>query len=488
MGQSRLREKWRVRKSFVLIASLALTGCNLAPKHVTPALSTPAEFPPEVSPEGTMAATDIALKDFFLDERLRELIDQMLDNNRDLRIAVARIEEARGLYRIQGAEQLPQLGGSAGLTRNRIGANSLGAQTGGVGTGSGISSTNYDIGVGVTSLELDFWGRVRNLSDAARSQYLATVAGERAFRIALIRDLATAYITSRSLAEQAEQADRAVETRERGLRIAKLRLDAGVTSALDYRQAEALLTQAQTEVASLRNQRAKQRNIVRLLVGSPIDEEALAPARRLGDQGIVRDIDAGLPSSLLANRPDIIQAEEVLRAARANVGAARAAFFPSISLTGSAGFASTSLDSLFTGDGLNWSFGPSISIPLFDWGARRGNLNVAKARETIEVATYERTVQIAFREVSDALADRKFLAEQLVAQQRAVDAQIALTRLARLRYENGVAQFLEVLDAERNLFSAQQALIQLRGAQLSSLVTLYAALGGGVDSRSNKPS
>ena len=469
-----------MRRSFVVIASFALAGCNFAPKHVTPALSTPTEFPPEVSPEGSVAAADIAWKDFFLDERLRELIAQTLENNRDLRIAVARIEEARGLYRIQRAEQLPQLGGSADVTRSRIGTNSLG--TGGVPVtaGSGISSTNYDIGVAVTSFELDFWGRVRNLSDAARSQYLATVAGERAFRISLIRDLATAYITSRSLAEQAEQADRAVETRERGLRIAKLRLDAGVTSALDYRQAEALLTQAQTEVASLRNQRAKQRNIVRLLVGSPIDEEALAPARRLGDQGIIRDIDAGLPSALLANRPDIIQAEEALRAARANVGAARAAFFPSIGLTGIAGFASTSLDDLFTDGGLNWGFGPSISVPIFDWGSRKGNLTVARARETIEVATYERTVQIAFREVSDALADRKFLAEQLVAQERAVDAQLALTRLARLRYENGVAQFLEVLDSERNLFSAQQTLIQLRGAQLSSLVTLYAAFGGGL--------
>lgn len=470
-----------MRKSFLVMASLTLAGCNFAPKHVTPALSTPTEFPPEVSPQGSVAAADIAWKDFFLDERLRELIAQTLENNRDLRIAVARIEEARGLYRIQRAEQLPQLGGSAGVSRSRIGTNSFG--TGGVPVtgGSGITATNYDIGVAVTSFELDFWGRVRNLSDAARSQYLATVAGERAFRIALIRDLATAYITSRSLAEQAEQADRAVEARERGLRLAKLRLDAGVTSALDYRQAEALLTQAQTEVASLRNQRAKQRNIVRLLVGSPIDEEALAPARRLGDQGIIRDIDAGLPSALLVNRPDIIQAEESLRAARANVGAARAAFFPSISLTGTAGFASTSLDGLFTDEGLNWSFGPSISIPLFDWGSRKGNLTVAKARETIEVATYERTVQIAFREISDALADRKFLAEQIIAQQRAVDAQLALTRLARLRYENGVAQFLEVLDAERNLFSAQQTLIQLRGAQLGSLVTLYAALGGGLD-------
>ncbi len=462
-----------MRSAFGLTAILLLAGCNLAPRHVTPALSTPSEFPPEVSPEGTVAAADIGWRDFFLDERLRALIVQTLENNRDLRIAVARIEEARGLYRIQRAEQLPQLGGSGSVTRNRVGAETLG-------TPDSITSTNYDIGVAVPSFDVDFWGRVRNLSAAARAQYLATVAGERAFRIALIRDLATAYITSRSLAEQAEQADRAVAAREGGLRLAKLRLDAGVTSALDYRQAEALLTQAQTEVASLRNQRAQQRNIVRLLVGSPIDEEALAPARRLSDQGIIRDINAGLPSELLTHRPDIIQAEEALRAARANIGAARAAFFPTISLTGTAGFASPSLDNLFSDDGVSWTFGPSISIPIFDWGARKGNLVVARARETIEVATYERTVQIAFREVSDALSDRKFLAEQIVAQQRAVNAQQAITRLARLRYNNGVAQFLEVLDAERNLFSAQQTLIQLRGAQLSSLVTLYAALGGGI--------
>ena len=462
-----------MRKLIMIVASLLLAGCNFAPKHLAPSLPTPAEFPPEVSPAGTVAAADLAWQDFFLDERLRELIAQSLVNNRDLRIAVARIEEARGLYRIQRAEQLPELGLSAGASRSRNGVASA-PQMG------ALTQNNYNIGVGVTSFELDFWGRVRNLNDAARGRYFATVAGERAFRVSLIRDLATAYITSRSLAEQAEQADRAVEAREKGLRIAKLRLDAGVTSALDYRQAEALLTQAQTEVASLRNQRAQQRNIVRLLAGSPIDEDALAPARRLGDQGIIRDIDAGLPSALLNNRPDIIQAEELLRAARANVGAARAAFYPSISLTGNAGFASTSLDRLFTNEGLNWSFGPSITLPIFDWGARKGDLTVARARESIEVATYERTVQVAFREVSDALSNRKFLAEQIVAQERAVNAQIALTRLARLRYENGVAQFLEVLDAERNLFSAQQTLIQLRGAQLSSLITLYAALGGGL--------
>jgi multidrug efflux system outer membrane protein len=474
-----------MHKLLPLTLLVILGGCNLAPKHFTPALSTPAEFPPEVAPAGTRTdAVSIGWQDFYHDERLRELIALALDNNRDLRIAVQRIEEARGLYRIQRSNQLPQLGLTAGATRSRIGTASLNpAQTGGAGPPinvSGFEVDSYDIGVGVTSFELDFWGRVRNLSEAARSQYLSTVAAERAFRISLIRDLATAYISSRSLAEQAEQAERTVASREEGLRIAKLRLDAGVTSALDYRQADSLLTQAEAQLASLKNQRAQQRNIVRLLVGAPIDEESLAPARLLGDQGIVVDIDAGLPSDLLFNRPDIIAAEENLRAARANIGAARAAFFPTISLTGTFGFASTSLDNLLSDEGQNWSFGPSLGLPIFDWGARKGDLTVARARESIEVATYERTVQIAFREVSDALANRRYLAEQIAAQQRAVDAQMALTRLATRRYQNGVAQFLEVLDAERNLFVAQQTLIQLRGAELNSLVSLHAALGGGL--------
>jgi outer membrane protein, multidrug efflux system len=460
-----------MHKFLIITASLMLSGCNMAPKHVTPALPTPAEYPPEVLPAGSVSAANVAWQDFFLDERLRALIAQALENNRDLRISVARIEEARGLYRIQSAEQLPQVGTAGSATRSRLGTTA---------TGTSTTLSSFDIGVSVPAFELDFWGRVRNLSDAARAQYLATIAGERAFRIALIRDLSTAYVTSRSLAEQIEQAELAVTSRQEGLRIAQARVDAGVTSALDYRQAEALLTQAQTQLASLRNLRGRQRNIVRLLVGSPIDEDSLPQARALGDQGMIRDIDAGIPSSLLTNRPDIIQAELSLIAARANVGAARAAFFPSISLTGNAGFASSSLDDLFDDDGFGWSFGPSISLPLFDGGARRGNLTVAQAREVIEIATYERTVQIAFREVSDALSDRRFLAEQLIAQERAVSAQTELTRLARRRYDNGVAQFLEVLDAERNLFSAEQALIQLRGAQLNSLITLYAALGGGL--------
>lgn len=475
----------------ILAASLA--GCNLAPKHVTPGLPTPPGYPAEVGPAGSRAdAVSIPWEQFFQDERLRQLIAMALENNRDLRIAVARIDEAKGQYRIQRSDQLPKLDGSASYTRNRVGTASLTpAQTGNAGapsdgsttplpTPSGFEFDDYQVGVAVTSFELDFWGRVRNLTEAARSQYLGTVAAERAFRLSLIRDLATAYLTSRSLAEQADEADRTIVARERGLRIAKIRLDAGVTSALDFRQSETLLTQAQAQAASIRNQRAQQRNVVRLLVGAPIDEETLGPARRLDDQRIMRDIDAGLPSSLLVNRPDVIEAEENLRAARANIGAARAAFFPTISLTGQFGFASTDLDDLFSGAGRTWSVGPSLSLPIFDWGERKGNLDVARAREVQQVATYERTVQTAFREVSDALANRKFLAEQIVAQRRAVDANRALTRLAQTRYDNGVTDYLQVLDAQRNLFTAEQELINLRGAELNSVVTLYAALGGGL--------
>ncbi|MDB5689011.1 MAG: efflux transporter outer rane subunit [Sphingomonas bacterium] len=481
-----------------------LSGCSLAPRHVQPALPTPLEYPPETSPEGgTRSAAEIGWREFFRDPRLQALIASALENNRDIRIAVARIEEARGQYRVTDAARLPGIGVGGSATRQRIplgsiAAGSIGGVGTGVGTGTGggavvtdpdggaastpnaIVTNNYSVNVGVSSFELDFWGRVRNLSEAARNSYLATISAERAFRLSLIRDLATAFLTSRELAERAELADRTLASRREGLRIAKLRLDAGVTSALDYRQAETLLTQAETELAALRNARVQTRNQVQLLVGRPIVETELPDALTLKDQGIVRDIGAGLPSALLVNRPDIVGAEDQLRAARANIGAARAAFFPSISLTGSLGFASTDLSSLVGSSGLAWSFGPSIRLPIFDWGATKGNLTVAQARENIAVANYERTVQGAFREVADALAGRRYLAEQIAAQERATEAQRNLANLARLRYQNGVAQYIEVLDAERNLFAAEQALITLRRQDLQNLVSLYIALGGGL--------
>ena len=465
-----------MRNLAILIAATALAGCaNLAPPHVQPPLPTDTQYPDgfanDVAPG--QRATEIGWQDFFADPQLAVLIARAVERNRDLAIAVARIEEARGQYRIQDADRLPTVGASAGATRSR------GASLTGVGTDT---TNRYSVGVGVTSFELDFWGRVKNLSDAARSQYLATGQAERAFRLTLVRDVASAYFASRGAEEQIKLAEATVTSRKEGLRIARLRLDAGVTSALDYRQSETLLTQAETELASLRLARAQSENFLAVLVGGPLPADLPAPLP-LAAQSSPPALSAGLPSDLLVARPDILSAEEQLRAARANVGAARAAFFPSISLTGSVGFASSSLDNLFGNNGLTWSFGPSISLPIFDFGRNKGNLTVAEARENIAVATYEKTVQTAFREVADALAGRRYLAEQVEAQERGTLAQRRIADLARKRYREGVSTYLEVLDAERNLFAAEQALIELRRAQVDNLVTLYVALGGGLVER-----
>jgi multidrug efflux system outer membrane protein len=467
------------RRAIVLVCATALSACNFAPPHVRPALPTAPAFPPGIAaPAEGVRATELSWQDFFADPQLKTLIAAALEHNRDLAVSVARIQEARGQYRIQDAERLPELDANGSYARTRVGAASVSGASAPAGS-SGFSYDNYNVGVGVSSFELDFWGRVKNLSDAARASYFSTIQAERAFRLSLIRDVATTYLAAREADEQIALAEQTVKSREDGLHIAKLRLDAGVTSALDYRQAETLLTQAQTSLASLRLTLAQSQNALAVLTGQPLAAD-LPPPLTLEGQQLDRAIVPGLPSDLLDNRPDVIAAEDSLRAARANIGAAKAAFFPRITLTGNAGFSSTSLDNLVGKNGLGWSFGPSISLPIFDWGATKGNLDVAKARERIELATYEKTIQTAFQEVADALAGRRWLADQVAAQERAVAALTHLADLARTRYANGVAEYLEVLDAERNLFSAQQSLIQLHRAEDQNLVSLYIALGGGL--------
>lgn len=461
--------------------SVLLAGCQLAPDHVRPALPTAPAYP--VYGDSVVIgqrAADIGWRDFFADPRLAELVAAALERNRDLAIAVAQIEEARGIYRIQAADRLPTLGASADVIRSRtsgFGVDGTGAPTAGATT-----FTRYSVGVAVSSFELDFWGRVRNLAEAARSEYLATVEAQRAFRLALIRDVASAYFAGREAEERIALAEATVKSRQEGVRVARRRLDAGVTSALDFRQAESLLTQAETDLAGLRLAKAQSDNLLAVLVGGTVPE-TLPAALPLAQQKSGPALAEGLPSDLLVARPDILAAEERLRAARANIGAARAAFFPTISLTGALGFASTALGNLFDGDSFNWSIGPTLGLPIFDGGRTRANLTVAQARENIQVATYERTVQGAFREVADALAGRRWLAEQVAAQTRATVAQREIARIARIRYREGVANYLEVLDAERNLFAAEQALIALRRIELDNLVSLYVALGGGAIER-----
>lgn len=466
-----------MRKQLILLTASAslLAGCatNLAPEHVRPELPTATNYPAEFANDKVpgQRATEIGWKNFFADNRLEVLVRQALERNRDLAVAVAQIEEARGLYRIQDANRLPTLGASGDASRSRTPATMSPS-------GDSVTANRFSVGVGVTSFEIDFWGKVKNQSEAARSQYLATEQAAKAFRLALIRDVASTYFASREAEERIKLAEATVKSRRDGLRIAKRRLDVGVTSALDYRQSEALLTQAETELAALKLSKAQSDNYMAVLTGGPV-AEALPAALTLAEQTRMPSLSAGLPSDLLVARPDIVAAEEQLRAARANIGAARAAFYPSISLTGNLGFASTALDNLIGGDGLSWSFGPSITLPIFDGGRNKANLTVAEARENIAVASYERTVQGAFREVADALAGRRYLAEEVASQKRALEANRQIARLARLRYREGVSGYLEVLDAERNLFASEQALIQLQRLQADNLASLYVALGGG---------
>lgn len=457
-----------MRRTAAILSFALLGACTqLAPPHVIPELPTPPAYPPELMEEATQGTrpVEVTWREFFVDPRLEALIATALENNREMAVAIARIEQARGFYRIQDASRLPT---------------AVAAADAAVGRSGGETFDRYSIGVGVSSFELDFWGRVRNLSEAARSEYLATVEAQRAFRLLLIREVASTHLFSVELAERIELAEATVLSREEGLEIARVRLEAGITSALEFRQAETLLTQAQAELAGLRLAKARNDNALAVLVGGPVASPLPAPLP-LEQQAGAEWLAAGLPSELLVVRPDIMAAEERLRAARADIGAARAAFFPSIALTGNFGFASTELGDLFGSDGLTWGFGPSITLPIFNRGRLRGNLTVAEANEAIALASYEQTIQIAFREVADALAGRRYLAEQIAAQERGTRAQRAIAELARIRYREGAVRYLEVLDAERNLFAAEQALLQLRRAWADNLVDLYVALGGGAE-------
>jgi len=461
------------------VASLALafaSACHFAPRHEPVPLPTP---PVYLSATGSdvaagVRATDVAWREFFRDPRLDTLIATALRTNRDLVIAVQQIEVARGQYRIQRSDRLPSPVASGTATRSHAGAGATGVP----GAGD-VTSDRLSIGVSVPAYEIDFWGRVRDLSEAARARYLATVQAQRAFRLSLIQDLASAYLAWVETNEQIRLAEQTVQSRREGVRIAQVRLKAGLTSALDFHQAESLLTQAEASLAGLQLQRAQLDNLLFVLVGGPVPGP-LPPPLPLTDQVSQAMLAAGLPSQLLLSRPDVLAAEERLRAAEANVGAARAAFFPNISLTGALGFASDALNSLVGSDGLTWSYGSSITAPIFNRGRLHGNVDVARAQDRIAVADYERTIQGAFQEVSNGLAGRRYLAEQVAAQERGTQAQRQIAALAHTRYLEGVVSYIEVLDAERNLFAAEQSLLQLRRVQADNLVALYVALGGGL--------
>ena len=470
-------------KRIISLATLGalLAGCtNLAPPAELRDLPIAPAYPDTLQPDGGVVASSLTYREWFVDPRLEALIAAALTNNRNLVAATARIAQARARYRIEDIRDLPIVvaNGSGIRSRQPLAA---APGVGSPGAGSGAANFNrFDVSVGVSAFELDFWGRLDNLEEAARAEYLATIAAQRTFYLSLIAETATTYYEIVETQEQIALAEATAESRREGLRIARLRLNAGVTSALPFRQAETLLTQAEQQLAVERLALARLQNQLAVLVGGTIPED-LPPGLTLAGQGNEARLDANMPSNLLLVRPDIIAAEEQLRAARANIGAARAAFFPTISLTGNAGLTSDGLTGLFGTDGLGWSFGPSISLPIFDGGARRGQLALAEAIAIEEVADYDRAIQTAFREVADALAGRRYLAEQIETLESAIAAQERIARIARLRYREGVADYLEVLDAERNLFAAQQQLLATRSAWLQNRALLFVALGGGFE-------
>lgn len=450
-------------------AVLLAAGCqSMAPEYQQPAAPVAGQFPLAEDAAGESAAA-LGWRQYFADAHLQALIAQALEHNRDLRAAVLRVEEAQAAYGIARAGLYPQVDAIGSYNRSRTPADLSF-------TGRPLIAEDYLVGLGISNWEIDFWGRIRSLKDAALQSFLASDEARRALQIALIARVADGYMALRELDERIVIARKTIDSRAESLRIFQRRYEVGATSKLDLTQVETLLAQAQSLEYQLRQARAVQYNALTLLVGSAFE---LAPAANALDATALPALAAGLPSDLLLARPDIVAAEYRLKAANANIGAARAAFFPRVSLTTTYGSASSELEGLFDAGSHAWKFSPSISLPIFDAGRNRANLDLAEVRRDLAVADYEKTIQTAFREVADALAARQWLQRQVQSQQQTLDALSERSRLVKLRYDSGATSYFEVLDAERELLTAEQQLVQTRRALLSSQINLYAALGGG---------
>ena len=460
-----------------------LTGCGtLEPNYDRPASPTPVAFPTgpayPMPIAGTKSASDIGWRNFFTDSKLSAVIALALDNNRDLRAAIANIEAARAQYHVQRSDLFPTINASAGATYGRDFLGSTGAVT--PGTPSYVTAHQFSTSVGVTSYEIDLFGRIRSLSHAALEQYLETEEARRSTQISLIAEVATDYLTLAADGAQLAESRETLTSSQASLDVTQSRLDAGVASLLDVSQAQTLVQQARADVARNITAVATDRNALNLVVGASVGGELL-PAAADDRVTTMTDLPVGLDSSVLLLRPDVLEAEHTLRSANAEIGAARAAFFPTITLTSSGGTSSSTFAQLFKGAAGVWSFAPNISIPIFDGGKNQANLDYDKAERDADIAKYEKAIQTAFSEVANALARRGTIGEEIAADQALVDAADVSERLASARYERGADTYLNVLDARRTLYSAQQTLISARLTRSTNLVTLYKTLGGGVN-------
>jgi multidrug efflux system outer membrane protein len=463
-----------------------LAGCTLDPHYERPAAPVPSTYPSGSAYESTTVsqrgsdttgtaksspksapglAVDTKWRDYFRDPRLQQLIQISLDNNRDLRVAALDVAEYEAEYRITRAELAPSISASGSLTRERT---------------QGVTSSVSDVSVGTTSWEIDFFGRIRSLTRQALENYLSTDASRQSTQISLIATVATDYLTlladERSLKVTADTVAADQATYDVTRRIQEL----GNTSLLDVREAQNTLASARSSLASYRRAVEQDRNNLVAVLGAPLPDD-LPTGREFDDEGLFADIGTGLPSTLLTRRPDIVEAEHALKAANANIGVARAAFFPKIELTASAGTSSSALSGLFKAGTGAWEFAPSVSLPIFDYGSNKATLDEAKIEKQIEVADYEKAIQTAFKEVSNALTARATYVDQVSADREYVDSAKSYYTIAQARYKAGTDSFLTFLDAQRTLYTAQQQLVTDSLSKQSNLVTLYKVLGGGVD-------
>ena len=482
----RPRKDIEMLKHSLIAAAVALfaAGCTMAPKYERPAAPVDQTFPtggiydrqPDAASPASAGASaqakpavDIGWRDFFADARLQQIVAIALKNNRDLRVSMLNVAAARAQYQITRAELMPTLDAVGSQTKQRTPANLTS-------TGQTLSTT-YSVGVNA-SWEIDFFGRIQSLKDQALEQYFALAETRKAAEISLVSQVADQYLTMLSDDDQLTVTRNTLKTADESYRITKLQFDNGVGTELDVRQAQGIQQQAAANLQSQLRLRAQAENALVLLIGEPLPAD-LPTGLPLDSQNLLTDIPAGLPSDLLARRPDIASAEHSLLAANANIGAARAAFFPKISLTGSFGTLSPTLGSLFKPGSAAWSFAPQISIPIFEGGTNLANLDLAQIQKRIEIANYEKAIQTAFREVADGLAARGTYDEQIKSLELYVKSQARSLELSDMRYRNGVDSYLAVLTAQTNLYTAQQLLITARLNRATNLVDLYRELGGG---------
>lgn len=458
----------KFRSPLLIGAVLFVSSCTLAPEYKRPEVSVSPEYMAETGGDSIDLRN---WKMFFKDEPMQRLIGIALENNKDLRLAVLNIEKTRALYRIQRADLLPTINASAGMTRQHLPADL--SQTGVKGI-----STQYSVGLGFSAFELDLFGRLHSLSSQALETYYATAEEARTAKLSLVAETAAMYLQLVSDREEYDLTVATLDNRKHNFNIIERKFKAGVASDLELNQAQSLLDEARINLAVSKTKIGQDENMLALLLGTPLPKD-LPDIRKLADVAPLESVPAGLPSDLLERRPDIISAEHMLKAANANIGAARANFFPSISLTGNLGTMSREYNNLFDAGYKGWSFMPQINLPIFDMGRNRSRLDVSKAEKEMAVARYEKAVQTAFKEVADTLVQRENIDLQLKAQRSLVSSLEKSYNHASSRYETGVSAYINVLDAQRSLYDAQSGYIAARLLKETNALTLYKALGGG---------